>query len=219
MSSPAAKTQPPNKWLISYNSISSSFWSVVLFNTIFLGSVLGQPLLFEKTNKILTVIQCFALVEIFNSATGVVKSPLFTTTVQVFSRLLIVLGIFQLLPNSPANFHWAYITLTLSWSLTEVIRYAYYASNLSNPNGVPYFLTWLRYSTFYVLYPTGVSSEIAMIYLSLDEAKAVYGPIYYYFLIISILTYAPGFYTLYTYMIKQRKKVLGKKPVDSKKNE
>ncbi|ODV70315.1 PTPLA-domain-containing protein [Hyphopichia burtonii NRRL Y-1933] len=200
----------PNKWLIAYNSISSSFWSIVLFNTVFLGSLEGQPILFNKTNLILTVIQCFAVVEIFNSALGIVKSPIVTTTAQVFSRLLLVLGIMQLLPNSPANYHWCYITLTLSWSITEIIRYSYYASNLSNPNGVPYFLTWLRYSTFWVLYPTGVSSEIAMIYLSLDEAKNSIGSWYYYFLIATIATYAPGFYTLYTYMIKQRKKVLGK---------
>lgn len=199
-----------SKWLIAYNSISSSLWLVVLFNTVFLGSLLGQPILFEKTSLILTLIQSLAVVEIVNSATGIVKSPLFTTTAQVFSRLLIVIGIFQLLPDSPANFSFAYISLTLSWAVTEVIRYAYYASNLSNAE-VPHYLTWLRYSTFYVLYPTGVSSEIAIIYLSLDEARRVYGDIYYYFLIVMIATYAPGFYTLYTYMIKQRKKVLGKR--------
>lgn len=219
MSEPNAKPLHPKRWLIAYNSISASLWSVVLFNTIFLGSLLGQPLLFDKTQLILTLVQCCAVIEIYNSVTGVVKSPIFTTVSQVLSRLLIVLGIMQVLPNSPANYHWVYITLTLSWSITEVVRYSYYAANLRDANAVPYWLTWMRYSFFYVLYPTGVSSEVAMIYLSLGEAEKVVGSWYKWLLVAIIFTYPPGLYTLYTYMIKQRKKVLGKKPITQKKTE
>lgn len=195
----------PNKYLIAYNSISASLWSIVLFNTVFLGATVGQPYVFEKTNKTTTIIQTLAVIEIFNSLVGLVRSPLFTTFTQVLSRLLLVWGIHQYLPNSPANFHWCYITLCLSWSITEIIRYSYYASNLSG--GVPYFLTWLRYTTFYVLYPTGVASEVYLIILSLNEAGFYYG----WALRIILVVYIPGFYMLYTYMIKQRKKVLNKK--------
>lgn len=209
----------PKRWLIAYNSVSASLWSVVLFNTVFLGSLLGQPHLFDKTLLILTLVQCCAVVEIYNSITGIVKSPVFTTVSQVLSRLLIVLGIMQVLPNSPANYHWTYISLTLSWSITEVVRYSYYASNLRDADSVPYWLTWMRYSFFYVLYPTGVSSEVAMIYLSLDEAAKVVGSWYKWLLVAIIFTYPPGLYTLYTYMIKQRKKVLGKKPLSEKKTQ
>lgn len=195
----------PNKYLIAYNSISASLWSIVLFNTVFLGATVGQPYVFEKTNKTTTIIQTLAVIEIFNSLVGLVRSPLFTTFTQVLSRLLLVWGIHQYLPNSPANFHWCYITLCLSWSITEIIRYSYYASNLTG--GVPYFLIWLRYTTFYVLYPTGVASEVYLIILSLNEAGFYYG----WALRIILVVYIPGFYMLYTYMIKQRKKVLNKK--------
>lgn len=201
--------QEPNRWLIAYNSVSASLWSVVLFNTVFLTAVLGQPYLFEKSHFTLILVQLGAIVEVVNSATGVVKSPIITTASQVASRLLIVLGIFTLLPNSPANFHWGYITLTLSWSITEIVRYSYYASNLKNANDVPYWLVWLRYSLFYVLYPTGVASELTMIYLSLGEAERVIGKWYSWFLFALLFTYPPGLYTLYTYMIRQRRKVLG----------
>ena len=195
----------PNKYLIAYNSISASLWSIVLFNTVFLGATVGQPYVFEKTNKTTTIIQTLAVIEIFNSLVVLVRSPLFTIFTQVLSRLLLVWGIHQYLPNSPANFHWCYITLCLSWSITEIIRYSYYASNLTS--GVPYFLTWLRYTTFYVLYPTGVASEVYLIILSLNEAGFYYG----WALRIILVVYIPGFYMLYTYMIKQRKKVLNKK--------
>lgn len=110
------------------------------------------------------------------------------------------LGYSPILTKLPANFHWCYITLCLSWSITEIIRYSYYASNLTG--GVPYFLTWLRYTTFYVLYPTGVASEVYLIILSLNEAGFYYG----WALRIILVVYIPGFYMLYTYMIKQRKK-------------
>lgn len=202
----------PQKWLVAYNSISASLWSIVLFNTLFLGALLGQPFLFDKTALITTAIQSLAVIEIYNAAVGNVRSPLFTTATQVFSRLLIVWGICQLLPNSPANLHWCYITLCLSWSVTEIIRYSYYASNLGG--SVPLWLTWLRYTTFYVLYPTGVASEISMIYLSLDEAASVVGPWLKWVFVAIICTYPPGFYMLYTYMIRQRKKVLYPKKRD-----
>ncbi|CAD1812943.1 Protein tyrosine phosphatase-like protein, PTPLA family protein [Candida parapsilosis] len=200
----------PNRFLVAYNSISASLWSVVLFNTVFLSFTLGQPFVYTKTNLITTGIQSFAVIEIINAAMGLVKSPLFTTVTQVFSRLLIVWGIHQYLPNSPANYHWTYITLCLSWSITEIIRYSYYAQHLRND--VPDWLTWLRYTTFYVLYPTGVFSEVYQIVLSLDDA----GFYYNLFLKVILVTYIPGFYMLYTYMIKQRKKVLG--PHKVKKN-
>ncbi|WLF81554.1 hypothetical protein PVL30_005352 [Lodderomyces elongisporus] len=203
-------TSQPNKWLVVYNSISASLWSIVFFNTVFLASSLGQPFVFEKTNYLNTWIQTLAIVEIFNSLLGLVKSPLFTTVTQVFSRLLLVWGIHQYLPFSPANYHWCYITLCLSWSITEIIRYSYYAQNLRG--SVPHWLTWLRYTTFYVLYPTGVFSEVYQIILSLPTAGFYYG----WFLRVILVTYIPGFYMLYTYMIKQRKKVLGPKKV--KKN-
>ena len=198
----------PNRWLIAYNSISASLWSIVFFNTVFLSLTVGQPYLFEKTNKSTTIIQTVAIIEIFNSLLGLVKSPLFTTLTQVFSRLMIVWGIHQLLPNSPANFHWCYISLCLSWSITEIIRYSYYALNLKG--NVPGWLTWLRYTTFYILYPTGVFSEVYLVILSLNDASNDVGSWYSWALRAILVVYIPGYYMLYTYMIKQRKKVLVK---------
>ncbi|CAK9442394.1 uncharacterized protein LODBEIA_P61370 [Lodderomyces beijingensis] len=203
-------SSPPNKWLVAYNSISASLWSIVFFNTVFLSLALGQPHVFVKTNIINTAIQTLAVVEIVNAVTGLVKSPVFTTATQVFSRLLLVWGIHQYLPDSPANSHWCYTTLCLSWSITEIIRYSYYAQNLKGQ--VPHWLTWLRYTTFYVLYPAGVFSEVYQIILSLETAGYYYG----WFLKLVLVTYIPGFYMLYTYMIRQRRKVLGPKTKKAK---
>ena len=55
-----------------------------------------------------------------------------------------------------------------AWSITEVIRYSYFVMNLRGE--VPGFMTWLRYNTFYVLYPLGIGSEMACVYLASTAA-------------------------------------------------
>lgn len=57
--------------------------------------------------------------------------------------------------------------MVLSWSITEVIRYEFYACNLLGSE--PYPLLWLRYTTFYVLYPTGAGSEAALVFSTLPS--------------------------------------------------
>lgn len=195
-------------YLILYNQFSAILWLVVFFNTIFLGLGIGQPVFFAKTANLTTIVQSFAIIEVFNSAAGIIKSPLFTTVSQVSSRLLVVFGIFQTLPGSPACAHWSYITLSLAWSITEIIRYLYYAQNISTGGHPAPLLTRLRYNLFFVLYPMGVGSELTMVLLSLGEAEKVVGPWYKYFLIAVVAIYAPGFYILFTHMIKQRSKAL-----------
>ena len=59
--------------------------------------------------------------------------------------------------------------LLLAWSITEVIRYSFYALSLFN--SVPYFIIWLRYTTFIVLYPTGVTGELLTLFAGLPEVR------------------------------------------------
>ena len=61
--------------------------------------------------------------------------------------------------------------MVLSWSLTEVVRYAFYATSLLSQHDVPYLLLYLRYTTFYVLYPLGASSEAFLIYSTLPNSS------------------------------------------------
>jgi hypothetical protein len=63
-----------------------------------------------------------------------------------------------------------YACLILSWSTTEIIRYTFYAFSLLSPS-IPYPLLYLRYTTFYVLYPTGAASEAFLILSTLPVGK------------------------------------------------
>lgn len=62
-----------------------------------------------------------------------------------------------------------YASMVLAWSVTEVIRYVYYA--LSLVGSEPYPLLWIRYTTFYVLYPIGASSEAFLNYSTLPTSS------------------------------------------------
>jgi very-long-chain (3R)-3-hydroxyacyl-CoA dehydratase len=121
-----------------------------------------------------------------------------TTFTQVFSRLFLVWGVVDLFPNSVRGSP-AYPVMLLSWSITEVIRYSFYAWNLLDD--VPYFLLWLRYpfdvlvngryTTFWVLYPIGVGAEMWLTGSALKEAYA-WNPLYAYYMVAVMVGYIPG---------------------------
>jgi very-long-chain (3R)-3-hydroxyacyl-CoA dehydratase len=64
-----------------------------------------------------------------------------------------------------------------------------------------------RYNTFLVLYPIGVASETYLVYKAIAPAEKM-NPYYGYALYAVLATYVPGFYTLFTYMLAQRRKVM-----------
>jgi very-long-chain (3R)-3-hydroxyacyl-CoA dehydratase len=64
-----------------------------------------------------------------------------------------------------------------------------------------------RYNTFFVLYPLGVASETYLIYQAIEPASKL-NPLYGYALYGVLATYVPGFYMLFTHMLKQRSKVM-----------
>ena len=104
-----------------------------------------------------------------------------------------------------------FTSMLLAWSATEVIRYSFFALALC---GVDYAaLTWLRYSTFTVLYPIGISGECWLIYRVAAEGNAAprLHPFAPYVLYGVLVLYIPGSYVLYGRMLGQRKKVLAKR--------
>ena len=116
--------------------------------------------------------------------------------------------------------------MVLAWSITEIIRYSYYATALLNLK--TRILTWLRYTLFIILYPLGAGSELLCIYKAFPDIKSAYVYdssmlnklnvtfAFYYFVILVVLSYIPGFPKLYCYMFAQRRKML-EKQTDPKK--
>ncbi|EJD52449.1 PTPLA-domain-containing protein [Auricularia subglabra TFB-10046 SS5] len=160
-----------------------------------------------------TVVQSFALLELLHAYLGWVRSPLGTTAMQVSSRLTLVWYIAEHFESARSSPFFA--SMVLSWAVTEVIRYSFYATGLLR--ATPTWLTWLRYSTFYVLYPTGAGSEAFTMFATLPPVPSKI-PILNrfqqwavgdYFRAVLFIIWWPALYVLYTYMIRQRRKVLG----------
>lgn len=124
---------------------------------------------------------------------------------QVASRFALVWGAvntYLTIASSPA-----YTSMLLAWSLTEVVRYAFFALSLST-GSEPAFLRWFRYSGFFVLYPVGISSELWELYKAFEVAHAE-GDVVAWGVIVAVMaTYLPGAPKLYGHMMRQRRKVM-----------
>jgi very-long-chain (3R)-3-hydroxyacyl-CoA dehydratase len=167
--------------------------------------------IYIKSHYYLEIVQYGSILEIIHSILKLTPSPFFSTFVQIFSRV----GIVYFLQNFKHSRSIGYILLSFAWSITEIIRYPYYLLNIlkkeyNKENLIPYWLTWCRYSFFIVLYPLGVSGEILTVYFSKKNLKNIkfFGFRMEYITYIIYIIYIPGIIFLYSYMLKQRKKVL-----------
>lgn len=161
--------------------------------------------------------------QIVHASTGIVPSNPVITTFQVLSRVMVVVGVVMATPTGKVS---PGLPLALlAWSVTEIIRYGYYAFNLVG--AVPSLLVMLRYTTFIILYPIGVTGELLCFYWAQDYARTEkvwsfempnkynFTFSYLYFLWFVMLLYIPLFPQMYLHMFAQRKKVLSPRPAVS----
>ncbi|KAL7504946.1 hypothetical protein ACHAXN_002466 [Cyclotella atomus] len=166
---------------------------------------------------VLTVVQCAALLEIVHAATGLVRSPVFVTSMQVGSRIV---ALHMVVNSVVAQTQWGAALMIFSWSLVEVPRYLFYLTAIITGDatkGTPYPLFWLRYSLFAVLYPTGISGELSVFFAaSRDESfLSLLGPehktlMYWYAMAFPII-YAPGALPMIFNMVANRKSAFKKR--------
>ncbi|KAH7921388.1 PTPLA-domain-containing protein [Leucogyrophana mollusca] len=157
----------------------------------------------------LAPVQSLAILEIIHVIVGLVRSPLPTTLMQVSSRLFITWGIvarFSVTRTNPI-----YTTMVLSWAITEVPRYMFYVVSLMGSEP-PMGLTWLRYTSFYVLYPLGAGSEAMLMLSTIPEwangGWARWGLEDFAHAGLWVIWW-PALYVMYTHMMRQRRRVLG----------
>ncbi|OJJ40705.1 hypothetical protein ASPWEDRAFT_99771 [Aspergillus wentii DTO 134E9] len=215
-SSPSGLTKA---YLLAYNATSFGLWATCTLRAASLIPLLAPsghlPAIFNAIfSPLLTTTQSLALLEILHSLVGIVRAPVFTTLMQVSSRILVVWGIMYLFHdrgdgNGGILGDYAFLGCLGAWGVTECIRYGFFALQVWG-SGVPAWWTWLRYNTFYVLYPLGITSECILVVKALGPAAKLH-PLYWWFLVAVLAIYVPGSYILYTYMMAQRRKVLKKK--------
>ncbi|CAN6449483.1 unnamed protein product [Victoria cruziana] len=206
-------------YLSLYNWAVFAGWLQVLYLAVTTLIESGHTEVYAAVEKPLHLAQTAAVLEIIHGLVGLVRSPVSATLPQIGSRLYVTWGILWSFPETRT--HVLVSSLVISWSITEIIRYSFFGMKEafgSAPSG----LLWLRYSTFLVLYPTGITSEVGLIYIALPFIKASdkyclrmpnkwnFSFDYFYASLLALAIYVPGSPHMYTYMLGQRKKALSK---------
>lgn len=224
-------------YLFLYNTALCAAWAYVLVLTTRHSKTKGSnqerwdsiDTVWQAVEVPLKVAQTAAVMEVVHSAVGLVRSPVLITATQVASRLFVLWGVVDLVPEAHrrplvlAQWGQTYLELSLlsllvAWCCSEIIRYSFFA--FKELGMQPYVLLWLRYTAFIVLYPLGVSSELAEVALAMPAIRATrplsiqmpnkfnFAFDYYWACWLVVLLYLPGFPQLYFYMLAQRRKVL-----------
>lgn len=224
---PRKKFSVVTPYLLVYNLLCCLSWAWCLHISIKHILAGTYSTLYEEVEVGLKVVQTAAVMEIIHSLLGLVKSPVATTAMQVFSRVWIVWAVMHVAPPAQTTI-FATFAIT-SWSLVEVPRYLFYAVNLVME--IPYPLLWLRYSLFAVLYPTGITGELGCMYAGalylletqlytiapIASAPQIKLSLFLVYCIVAV-TYIPGSPTMYGHMVKARKKALSEASGESPKS-
>ncbi|MEX0810800.1 MAG: protein tyrosine phosphatase-like domain-containing protein [Chitinophagales bacterium] len=187
-------------YLQFYNFSLSLLWAIVL--VLF---VADSGKLDFVSLTLLNIAQGAALLEILHAALKWVKSPVFTTAIQVSSRIfiLILINIFHGGPWPEFMGISGLQLAVFAWSLTEIIRYAYYLTLLRNTSIAV--LTWCRYTFFIFLYPIGVTGELMILYAWATQHGIAVDQWQVWFMAVVAVLYILFFPKMYLYMWKQRK--------------
>lgn len=185
--------------------------------------------MFDKIGQTMKYAQFAAFIEIFFIVIGWVPSQVATALLQCAVRLIVIFGAmdtpFCARNNITGN------AVVFAWSLSEIVRYSFYALNAFSPSGKsPYVVVWMRYTFFIFLYPTGLVCEMYLLASTLKGAIKTdmwsvslpneYNFVFYWpmVLIALLMLFPPGFLQLYSHMFQQRRKVIGGVVASSKTN-
>lgn len=196
-------------YLLVYNLGCALGWAWVL--ALLVRSVLAgdQPAQsWAQVELPLKLVQTAAVLEVLHSLLRLVSSPVATTGLQVGSRLFVLWGITNL--SEEAQNHWSLVTLVGSWALAEIPRYLFYAVNLYTAK-VPGILFYLRYNSFWLLYPTGQTSEMAQIWTALPKLAPVVPLAYSLWCRLALFLYLPLGPFMIFFMNMQRKRAMQKR--------
>ncbi|KAL3281215.1 hypothetical protein HHI36_004429 [Cryptolaemus montrouzieri] len=212
-------------YLIGYNAAQTLGWTFLLYQLICYYTAPSEKSLYDTVKYTVIIFQNAAVLEVVHAFLRIVSSNPIVTVQQISSRVILVCGV--LMVTQAARETIGLSLALIAWSITEVIRYGNYTFALLG--FVPYFLKWLRYSTFIVLYPIGVTGELLCLYAAQLEIQktglwSVRMPNsfnfifnYQHFLVLTMLMYIPFFPQLYLHMFSLRKKVLGGAEAPAKK--
>ncbi|VDQ03723.1 unnamed protein product [Trichobilharzia regenti] len=171
----------------------------------------------------LRLYQSLAIVEVIHASIGLVRSSVITTLIQISSRLFIVWGIVYLLPEVTRE-NFGVPLIIISWSIAEMVRYAYYMADICGVLSIYGFISNRDFrKSLKIHFKFLFQGEILLVLGGIKSLKetgkySVNLPnalncsfSYLVVLVVALIIYVPGSKTMYTHMLRQRKKILWKK--------
>ncbi|MCB0754637.1 MAG: protein tyrosine phosphatase-like domain-containing protein [Flavobacteriales bacterium] len=192
-------------WLAAFNIITLLAWALYFTHASLHGLQFD-----EQSLLMLAFAQGLAIFEILNAILRIAGANWLLTTMQVFSRFLVVALLFwipneRLVELGQHSIITGFMLITIAWSITEIVRALYYLTELFKKS-IPA-ITFSRYTFFIVLYPIGVLGEFMIMY-AFWEWREFQFDIFNMALAAIALSYFVFFPKLYGHMWKQRKKKL-----------
>lgn len=176
------------KYLKAYNLVQLAGWLL---------AIITLPVFFEISFCIICIVQLLSMLEIFHAyKKWNNSSPLFCF-IQIGARLMILYFVFSFCKEEifKAIVHLMFI----AWCTAEVIRYAYYISELYKEKHNKFL--WLRYNAFIICYPIGLICEIYI----LINVFVISSSFLKILIVLILLAYVIAFPMLYLHLLKQRK--------------
>ena len=187
-------------YLKAYNLLQLTGWTFAL---------LSLPFNFSISFYTVCIFQIISMVEIFHAWKKWNNSSPVYCFLQLSARLMILFFSYTIALITifkPIHFFSeVLIILIIVWSLAEIIRYAFYLSQLFKLH-IKIF-TWWRYTAFTILYPAGILSEFYILYLMFILNNLIIIKI---LVIILGIVYLVVFPMLYLHLLKQRQKKMRK---------
>ncbi|XP_078375292.1 very-long-chain (3R)-3-hydroxyacyl-CoA dehydratase-like [Oculina patagonica] len=150
-------------YLVVYNLMQGALFlyitSVLLSKVIFQGTG-AFPEAYDTVSDVLASCQLASFLEVINPVIGIVRTGAVAPFMQVFGRNLLLFLV--VVANKELHKEAAVFGLFLVWSLIEVVRYPFYASQVVGYRIEP--LIWLRYTMWIPLYPLGILFEGTLIW-------------------------------------------------------
>ena len=147
-------------YLACYNGLQLAMWVNILALLLYYNQKAAYLVPLIRT--LCTSSHFLMSLEPVHSFLKIANTSPIPSLIQVSARNVFIWGYLEL----KADTEYAY-ALLLAWSLAEIIRYTYYFSGTIGT--IPYLFTWLRYSSFIVLYVTGVFVEILVCYEAVNS--------------------------------------------------
>lgn len=150
-------------YLIIYNLMQAGLFLYIVFvllSRLFFHGTDAFADAYDAVSDVLASCQLAAILEVINPILGIVKTGIVAPFMQVFGRNMVLFLV--VVAHKELHQQAVVYGLFLVWSLIEVVRYPFYASQVINKRIEP--LIWLRYTMWIPLYPLGIFFEGTLIW-------------------------------------------------------